>query len=82
MSAAIVDGMASEMEAKGVEVEAEASAEETAETKAPKKRAPRKKAEEKAGELSFVIKKGGGFHCRLRMKFFVKEKILWLVNIV
>ena len=48
MSAAIVDGMASEMEAKGVEVEAEAA--EGNEAKAPKKRTTRKKAEEKAAE--------------------------------
>ena len=49
MSAAIVDGMASEIAAQGVKVESEA--EESAEVKAPKKRAPRKaKAEEKTAE--------------------------------
>ncbi|MBO7097031.1 MAG: 30S ribosomal protein S2 [Alphaproteobacteria bacterium] len=50
MSAAIVDGMASEMAAQGVKVEAEAD-EQPAEEKAPKKRTPRKaKTEEKAAE--------------------------------
>ena len=50
MSAAIVDGMASEIAAQGVKVDPESSAEEV-EVKAPKKRAPRKaKAEEKAAE--------------------------------
>jgi len=51
MSASIVDGMASAIAAQGVKVDTEASAEEEAEVKAPKKRAPRKaKAEEKVAE--------------------------------
>ena len=51
MSAAIVDGMASQIAAQGVKVEPEVSIEEVeAEAKAPKKRAPKKKAEEKAAE--------------------------------